>query len=54
MGIQPIGSVGILLRAFKTGIYPVDTILLKLDELQSTSSLFITSAIIESAKKRIQ
>ena len=50
-GISPIGSVGILLRAFREGIYDRKQLFKKLDRLILDSSLYITMDLIEFVKR---
>ena len=53
--IQPVGTIGILLRAFRDGIITHDELLVKLGLIVDRSTLFITSdlidEVIEAAEK---
>ena len=53
-GLRPVGSVGILLRAFREGRLDRQGTLLSLDALMERSSLFITPALINKAKEAVR
>ena len=54
LGIQPVGSIGIILRAWKLGELSVLEAKQNLKALQQVSSLFVTPEIIEIAIRRLQ
>ena len=52
-GLTPVGSIGILLRAYRWGILTRREALSALDDLMSGSSLFITPSLIKKAKNAV-
>ncbi len=54
LGIQPVGSVGMIVRAWKSGIISIEETKEFLRELQQTSTLFITPEIIEIAIRQLK
>lgn len=53
-GLEPVGSVGILLRAAAWRVLSVDTADRALRDLRERSSLFITDALVEEARRRLR
>jgi len=53
-GLTPIGSIGIILRAYRENIIDKRTVLDFLDKLYTQSSLFITRQLINYSKKAIR
>lgn len=49
-GFKPVGSLGVLLRAYREGLITFHEAIQSLDDLLETSTLYITSRIIENAK----
>lgn len=54
MGIQPVGSIGILLRAYREKIISYDDAAKALEDLLEISSLYVTSKLIQNAKKALK
>ena len=53
-GLTPIGSIGIILRAYRENIIDKRTAMGLLDKLYKQSSLFITKELINYSKKAIR
>ena len=51
MGIQPVGSIGTLLRAYRERIISYDDATKALKDLLDISALYVTSRLIQNAKK---
>ncbi|MFO8051868.1 MAG: hypothetical protein R6V01_09255 [Thermoplasmatota archaeon] len=45
--IKPVGTIGILLRAFREGIISLEELLTKVQSIQDVSSLFITEDLVD-------
>ncbi len=54
LGTTPVGSLGIVVRAFREGLFSMDAAEQYLLELQTTSSLFVTHAIVELAIEQLR
>lgn len=54
LGITPVGSLGIVVRAFREGLFSMDTAEQYLLDLQTVSSLFVTRAIVELAVEQLR
>ncbi|MBC2697388.1 MAG: hypothetical protein HF976_03350 [ANME-2 cluster archaeon] len=54
MGMQPVGSIGILLRAYREWIISYDDTTKALRDLLDISSLYVTSRLIQNAKKALK
>ncbi|MCG7850245.1 MAG: PIN domain-containing protein [ANME-2 cluster archaeon] len=52
--MQPVGSIGILLRAYRERVIPYNEALEALENLQEISSLYVTSKLIENAKQALK
>lgn len=50
-GLRPVGTVGLLLRAFRKGIFDIDQLFERLDLVLLDSTLYITEDIIEEVKR---
>lgn len=53
IGLQPVGSLGLIVRAYAEGELDVDSVILRLRALQEKSSLYVTGQIVETAIKAI-
>ena len=53
-GVRPVGSLGIIVRAYRIGQISLDEAERFLNELHDTSSLFVTRAIVELALKQLR
>lgn len=53
LGITPVGSLGIILKSYKLGRLSFEEADHRLQELDRTSSLYVTRAIIELARERL-
>lgn len=53
-GITPVGSVGIVARAYRQGLIPLSEAELTINQLYRTSSLFVTRAIVELAIEQLR
>jgi len=53
-GLEPHGSVGILLRAYRGGILTRDETINSLHKLSSDSTLYITSDLVELATEAVK
>ncbi len=53
-GLQPVGSIGILLRACREKVLTEPETLASLDDLMVKSSLFITPGLINKAKDAVR
>jgi len=49
IGVRPVGSLGIVVRAYRVGMLSQTAADQTLRDLQNTSSLFVTNAIVEQA-----
>jgi predicted nucleic acid-binding protein len=54
LGITPVGSLGIIVRAYRIGRLTLEEAERAIRNLQRTSSLFVTSAIIELALEQLR
>jgi predicted nucleic acid-binding protein len=54
LGLIPVGSLGIIIRAFRENLFPQDVAADHLRKLHSVSSLFVTSEIVELAIEQLQ
>ncbi|MDI6888380.1 MAG: hypothetical protein QMC78_01620 [Methanocellales archaeon] len=54
LNLEPHGSMGILLRAFREGILTKKEVVKKVEELETKSSLFITHDLIKKTIKEIE
>jgi predicted nucleic acid-binding protein len=54
LGITPIGSLGVVVRAFRLGIVSLEEAEQHLIALHHSSSLFVTSAIIDLAVEQLR
>lgn len=54
LGIEVHGTIGILLRAFRTGILPKETTISLVKSIPDQSSLFITSDLVEFVLAEIE
>jgi predicted nucleic acid-binding protein len=54
LGIMPVGSLGIIVRAYRVGRLNMDEAERAIRNLQTTSSLFVTSAIIGLALEQLR
>lgn len=54
MGMQPVASIGILLRAYRERIISYDDTTKALKDLLDISSLCVTSRLIQNAKKALK
>ncbi len=52
--LEPHGSVGILLRAFREGLLTRKNVEKKIEELEAASSLFITHDLVRKAIREIE
>jgi predicted nucleic acid-binding protein len=53
-GLQPVGSIGLLLRSCREKLFTKQETLSSLDDLMIESSLFITPALINKAKDAVR
>lgn len=53
LGLQPVGSLGLIVRAYAEGTLDVDSAVLRLRALQEESSLYVTGQIVETAIRAI-
>ena len=53
-GIRPVGSLGIVVRAFHLGRIPLPEAEDALDQLYTASTLFVTRAIVELAVEQLR
>jgi predicted nucleic acid-binding protein len=49
MGVRPVGSLGIIVRAYHGGLISLSEAEASLDRLDRDSSLFVTRAIVDLA-----
>jgi predicted nucleic acid-binding protein len=54
LGLIPVGSLGIIARAYWMGQIGLETAERRLKELQTVSSLFVTPAIVDLAIERLR
>jgi predicted nucleic acid-binding protein len=54
MGMRPVGSIGILLRAYSERIISYDDAAKALEDLLEIPSLYVTSRLIQNAKKALK
>ena len=47
--VTPVGSLGIVIRAYKAGLISLEEATQRISDLQTTSTLFVTCAIVELA-----
>ncbi|RLF32866.1 MAG: hypothetical protein DRN07_04015 [Thermoplasmata archaeon] len=52
--LEPHGSVGVILRAFREGILTENRVVKLLQNLESESTLFITHSLIQQAIKAVK
>jgi len=52
--LNPHGSVGVILRAFREGILTENRVVKLLQNLESESTLFITHSLIQQAIKAVK
>jgi len=53
MEITPVGSLGIVLRAFRSGLFPLSEAKQHIENLYEISSLFVTKAIVDRIVKEL-
>ncbi|NPV09284.1 MAG: hypothetical protein HPY83_15160 [Anaerolineae bacterium] len=54
LGLRPVGSLGVVVRAYKTGVLSLPEADVILDDLCSRSSLYVTRAIVEMAVEELR
>lgn len=54
LGIKVVGTIGILLKAFKEKIISKNIVISSLEDLHKKSSLFITKKIVEDIKREVE
>jgi len=54
MGLQPIGTVGILLLARQRGVMDAATVRAKIDELVNAHGLYLSTRVLERFKDELQ
>jgi len=54
LGMKPVGSLGVIVRAYKKGFISLQDAERHLTALHETSSLFVTKAIVEIAIERLK
>jgi predicted nucleic acid-binding protein len=54
MGMQPVGTIGIILRAYRESIISYNDAEKALEDLLEISSLYVTSRLIQNAKKALK
>ena len=52
--MQPVGSIGILLRAYRERVITYNEAVEALENLLEISSLYVTSRLIENAKQALK
>lgn len=53
-GLTPVGSIGVLLRAYREHIISREELITSLDNLLGASTLYITSDLIQKVKQAIE
>lgn len=54
MNIRPVGSLGIVVRAYNNQLIEIEEAEALLRKLHERSSLFVTSAVVELALRQLQ
>jgi len=53
MGVTPVGSLGVVVKAYRSGLISLEEAGQKIKELYEVSSLFVTRAIVEIAIEQL-